>query len=343
MSVHPIAVKSGSPPGGGEPLLPDDRIEGIRSRLRKHLDDSEDVSQTKVAKKTGYSVSTLSLFLGDTYNGDVSGVARAVETYLNLYAQKSSVALQPRFVKTSVATKIERAIFMAKMTSGISVIATQSGVGATWALRDHIRKYPMSISVECSPDIGTKWALLTELLQIFGKENRRPAFARRAIVESLTGTDRTILVDEAHYLTQECVDVLRRIHDQAEVALVLAGNESVYEGFRSKANGGESRGMAAMSYTQLRGRLAARLVLRSADITQHDIRLVAMQMVDAEVVDAVLPQLRGEALNNGGLRRVVRIMQVAQMLASAKNGGGVKKGHVFRAIDEIKELGGGDE
>jgi DNA transposition AAA+ family ATPase len=331
---YPVLNKSGPPSANGDPQLPEERVDTTRRRLRKHLDCNEEVSLAKVAKRIGFSSATLSLFLSSTYNGSVSNVARAVETYLNLYEQQKSVGGQPKYVRTSVARKIERAIQMAEAVRGISIIATQSGVGATWALRDHEDKYPLSLRISCSPDMGTRWALLAEILAVLGKPNQRPAFARRAIVEALAGTDRTILVDESHYLTQECADILRCIHDQAEVPVVFVGNETTYEGFRVRASAGH-RGIDAMAYTQLRGRLAARLTLKVRDITANDIKLIALQMAPADAVEESLLHLRSECVTSGGFRRVVRILQVAQMLAA---GARVRKGHILRSIEEIREL-----
>jgi DNA transposition AAA+ family ATPase len=338
---HPAAkVKSGPPAGTGEPQLPSERIDEIRSRLRKHLNDNDEITQAKVARSIGYSEAAVAQFLSDSYRGSLSNIARAIERHLDLYEQQKAIGAQPRYVKTSTVKKIERAIFMAQATRGIAIIATQTGVGLSMAFNDFIRRYPLTVKVECSPEMGSRWALLTELLMVVGKENRRPADARRAIVDVLAGTDRMLLIDESHYLSQECVDIIRRIHDQAGVPVVFGGNESTYQGFRSRNNWGSSRGMEAMSYTQLRGRLAARLQVRSEDISTNDIRLVATQMAPPDAVEDAIEQLKNESLFNGGLRRVVRILHMAQMLAAGK---GMKKAHVLRAIEEITQLSGGDE
>jgi DNA transposition AAA+ family ATPase len=339
---HPATrSKSGPPAGTGEPQLPSERIDQIRTRLRKHINDNEDeVSQAKIARAVSYSSAAIAQFLSNSYAGNASNIARAIERHIDLYEQQKSIGAQPLYVKTSTVKKIERAIFMAQATRGIAIIATQTGVGLSMAFNEHIRRYPLTLKLECSPEMGSRWALLTELLQIIGKENRRPADARRAIVDSLAGTDRTLLVDESHYLSQECVDIIRRIHDQAGVPVVLGGNEATYQGFRTRNYGSANRGMEAMAYTQLRGRLAARLQVRSEDITTNDIRLVATQMAPADAIEDAIEQLKNESLFNGGLRRVVRIIHMAQMLASGK---GIKKAHVLRAIEEITQLSGGDE
>ncbi len=339
--VQPFpAAKSGSS-SHEPPALSTERIDRVRLRLRKHLNDTEEVSQAKVAKRVSLSNSTVSLFLAGTYAGDNSAVALAIENYLDLRDQQQSIGIGPKYVRTSIAARIERAIFMAEATSAVAVIATQSGLGKTKTIFDYRESHPSSIYFSAAPDLNTKWAVLSELCMVVTKDDSRrrsPAHARREIVSALAGTDRTLLVDESHFLVQECIDELRCIHDQARVALILLGNESTYEGFRNSAGG--SRGMSSTAYTQFASRVVARLHLGAHDITAKDIRMVASQMIADAVVAEAMAMLQYEAANNGGFRRVVNICRIAQMLAQTKP---VTKGHVVRAISELKQLGGGEE
>jgi DNA transposition AAA+ family ATPase len=343
MSVveHPASKnKSGPAAGTAEPQLSEERIDEIRQRLRKHLNDNGEVTQAEVSRAISYSTAAVAQFLSDSYRGNLSNIGRAIDRHLDLYEQQRSIGAQPHYVKTSTVKKIERAIFMAQATRGIAIVATQTGVGLTMAFAEYVRRFPLSVQLQCSPEMDTRWPLLSELLAVLGRHNRRPAEARRDIVEAITGTDRMLLIDESHYLSQECVDIIRRIHDQAGVPVVFGGNESTYQGFKTRSSGSMNRGMGAMAYTQLRGRLAARVQLRAEDITTNDIRLIANQMAPSEAIEDAIAQLKNEALFNGGLRRVVRVLHMAQMLAQGR---GIKKAHIYRAIEEITQLSGGDE
>jgi DNA transposition AAA+ family ATPase len=266
MSVveHPASKnKSGPAAGTAEPQLSEERIDEIRQRLRKHLNDNGEVTQAEVSRAISYSTAAVAQFLSDSYRGNLSNIGRAIDRHLDLYEQQRSIGAQPHYVKTSTVKKIERAIFMAQATRGIAIVATQTGVGLTMAFAEYVRRFPLSVQLQCSPEMDTRWPLLSELLAVLGRHNRRPAEARRDIVEAITGTDRMLLIDESHYLSQECVDIIRRIHDQAGVPVVFGGNESTYQGFKTRSSGSMNRGMGAMAYTQLRGRLAARVQLRA--------------------------------------------------------------------------------
>lgn len=331
--------KSGS--SANEPQLSTERVDRVRQRLRKHLNDNPEISQAKIAKRISLSSGTVSTFLAGTYAGDNGAVSQAIENYLDLYEQQRAIGSGPAFVKTSIAARIERAIFMAEATCGVSVIATQSGLGKTRTIFNYRESHPSAVYMPAAPDLNTKWAVLSELSIVVTKDDSgrgKLAHARHSIINTLAGTDRAVIIDEAHFLNQEGIDELRCIHDQARVPLILVGNESCYEGFRG--TGQAARGMGSTSYTQFASRVVARLHLGAHDITQRDIRLVGGQMVPESVIVEALPPLQYEAVNNGGFRRIVNILRVAQMFA---NGKPVTKAHVVRAISELKQLGGGEE
>jgi DNA transposition AAA+ family ATPase len=322
-----------------EPQLPQDRVDSVRNRLQKHLDDNEEISQVKVAKSIGKSAGVISLLLKGTYTGNVSAVARDVERYLETFDRRRAASGSLAFARTSIARRIEQTIEMAEAARKIAIIATDSGVGATETLRNYTLTHPGVVLLECDPaTVGTPWALLTELLAVVTNDGGRlrPADATRAIVKTLSGTDRTILVDEAHYLSNpKCVDVLRRISDRSGVGLVLCGNASTYQG----SLGGSSM-LSSTSYTQFQRRSIRRMRIKASEIKLGDLRLVLSQMIEDPVLTEVLPKLEIEAHERGGIGRVVAIIQVARMLAKKA---AITRAHVLRAISVISEdddLGG---
>lgn len=341
MSVVQLPQNRNGSSANEPPVLSTERISRVRERLRKHLNDTQEVSQAKVAKRINLASSTVSMFLAGTYAGDNGAVAQAVENYLDLYDQQQAIGAGPKYVPTSIAKRIERAIFMAEATCGAAVIATQSGLGKTRTIFNYRESHPSAVYMPAAPDLNTKWAVLAELAMIVTKDDTargKLAHARHSIINTLAGTDRTLIIDESHFLNQEGIDELRCIHDQARVPLILFGNESTYEGFRS--SGKSARGMGSTAYTQFASRVVARLNLGAHDITQKDIRLVGSQMIADSIIVETMPMLQFEAVNNGGFRRLVNVLRIAQMFAQSKP---VTKAHVVRAIGELKQLGGGEE
>ncbi|MEN0021585.1 MAG: AAA family ATPase, partial [Planctomycetota bacterium] len=52
---------------------------------------------------------------------------------------------------------------------------------------------------------------------------------QRAIMDHLRGTDRLILLDECQHLKRDSLDVLRDIHDEAEVPIILCGTHDLVD------------------------------------------------------------------------------------------------------------------
>lgn len=331
MTVLEMTQKN-SPGATGESKLSAERIDQIRQRLTEHQSNTG-VSDATVAKRCApYQKSTIQLWRTNRYPGDASNVARAVELYLDLDDQQRAIGLGPEFVATAPALKIQRAILKAEAAQKIAVIATQSGLGKTRTIFAYRARNPKAIYVSCSPDLKRPWSLLGELIYVLTKEpaRRDPAYSRRELVAMIQGTNRTLLIDEAQFLDPASVELLRCIQDQSGVALILCGNETIYEHGAARIGG-----MAA--HAQFTSRVVARVHLTLDDITEEDVSAIATQMVPRELAGSVIELLAQEARAGGGFRSVVTILQLAQM--SAGTGGRVTKAHVVRAIAELKDFG----
>lgn len=337
-------TKKETPPGkGGAPE--EARIEAIRARLLTHKDNTK-ASDREIARSCGRSATLINQFLNEKYPGNVGAIADQIESYLDLYETQQSLARGTQFVTTSISRKIEKAIMLAEATQRIAVIAMQSGLGKTRTLQEYRLSRAgkgRSIFVSCSPDLTTKWALINELIFAATRDESRrrsPSHARRELVQLIAGTNRTIFVDESQYLAEDCLEVLRTISDQAGVALILSGNESMYE-----RGPGKIGGLAA--HAQFTSRVVARIHLGTEDITKADVRAIAAQMIPestlADSFDLLVTETRNSGLSGqaaGGFRRLITILTLAQMLAAKK--GGVRKAHVVRAIAELGQMSSDD-
>lgn len=322
-----------------EPLSPS-RIANVRERLQSITE----VSDKELAKATGFSLSTINLFRNNRYNGDSGKVARAIEEYLTLLEAQKLVGGTTEFVKTSIARKIERAIFVAEATRRISVIAAQAGLGKTLTIGQYRLRQAgkaRSVYVSCSPDLNNIWLILQELyFAVTRSENGKKSQLRRELVHILQGTNRTIFIDEAQHLAPDSLELLRCIADQANVAMVLSGNESIYE---HGSSSGARR--SASAHAQFSSRVVQRVHLQCEDITTGDVKAIATQFVPAatlaETIDLLTEETRGMGRSTGGFRRLVTILTLAQIAAAGRE---VRKAHVVRAIRDLEAMSddGGD-
>jgi DNA transposition AAA+ family ATPase len=318
---------------GSEPTSAD-RIASVRDRLNR----TTDVTDKELNKATTYSLSTLSQFRNNKYTGNNTEVAAAIEEYLNLREAQAAISAH-EFVPTTISRRIERAIAVAETTRRIAVLAISAGCGKTATIRQYQLRQAgraRSVYISCSPDLSNIHLLMQELyFALTRTEHNKKSQLRRELVGILTGTNRTIFIDEAQHLTAEGAEMLRCIADQANVAMVLSGNESIYE------HGSNGKRRSAAAHTQFASRVVQRVCLSSTHIAKSDVKVIAAQFLDAATVEDTLDMLveetRGRGRQAGGFRRLVTILTLAQISAAPRP---VRRAHIIRAIQDLEDDGG---
>ena len=114
-----------------------------------------------------------------------------------------------------------------------------------------------------------------------------------SIVEKLKHEDRVIVVDEAQHLSLGNIELLRDIYDDSETAIVLVGNEKLYN--KIAADKGKD-------YAQLFSRIGIKEHVLTDDTTRKDVKNICVG-VDDDGIDF----LYSIARNAGGLRSAVII------------------------------------
>jgi DNA transposition AAA+ family ATPase len=314
------------------PLTTEAQVAETRLRAVRHHEDNPGLSQTKTARLIGIGAATYSQWLNEKYAGDNADVARKVSRYLSTFAQQRAAQGDFTYVQTSVDERIVNSIERAKATRKISLIQTESGVGASVTLSNYAAENDCPL-LECDPSMANPWPLLTALQRVvLGPSSRlRSNDAFEAIVTALRGTSRTILVDEAHYLHKpECFDLLRRASDRGNVGLVIVGNANRFQG--RAANAGSIFG--ATAYTQFKRRVIARQSITADSITANDLRMVLGQSLEPALLEETIEKWLHVAHNHGGVGRCTTLLQDARMNAAPR---ALAVKHIFRAIEDEGE------
>lgn len=181
----------------------------------------------------GYSQSVISQILkitceGDidrAYDGDIDDKVRAINNWNERYVRAQETA-RPKadFIETSVARKILTLISNAIEYRKIGLVCGPSGVGKTMTLQAAHQKITGSIYIRIDSSTTSVSALRHQIkdeLKISRVRNAREI--QQAIYKVLNGTDRVIIIDEAHKLDLKAVDLLRDIYDVCNVPVVLSG------------------------------------------------------------------------------------------------------------------------
>lgn len=222
------------------------------------------VTQAGLASRLGMSSAAVSLWLHDKYTGDLAALEEKLEKLLVLEEEREKgVLLQPeRFVPTTGARKYMEAARLAHRDGSIRVCYGDAGLGKTWAGREYARQNPGTIFIEACADFSPR-VLLQEILMALGREGRGTNHAmRREICDVLRGSKRLLIVDEAENLPYKSLEILRRIYDETEIGILLAGMPRLLANLKGK------RG----DFKQLYSRIAG--VFSLDKMSEEDVKLI---------------------------------------------------------------------
>ncbi|OHD24650.1 MAG: hypothetical protein A2Y38_07705 [Spirochaetes bacterium GWB1_59_5] len=200
-------------------------MEGIRTRLRKHLDTG--VSQTAVARAIAKSSTAVSLFLGDKYNGDNEALAELLDGYLTKVAERELVPQEPIWQETVMARGLLDVFHTAGIRRKIVTVVGAPGLGKTMTIQAYAERHPETIVVTAHEGIRGAKGLVSHLLavsRVRAQGGRTLDSQLAAIVTGLRDSGRLIIVDDCQTLHPRSLECLRYIHDTARVGLALCGN-----------------------------------------------------------------------------------------------------------------------
>lgn len=127
--------------------------------------------------------------------------------------------------ETSVHRQITALLKRAHRDRDIGLFAGSPGIGKTSALAMYALQTKNVAMVGASRGIGhaTFMHMLAEQANVEVRRSARADEVALEIIKAYAGTDGMILADEANYLSDQSLDALRRISDQAGIALMLVG------------------------------------------------------------------------------------------------------------------------
>src|SRR5690606_20966631 len=144
---------------------------------------------------------------------------------LEQIAQRKEARLPDGFVETRVARRMLTVVEQAVRLGGIGLIVAPSGIGKSNVFEAARQVFPGSVVVRVRETCRTGPGLIRHLAQalhVRGASNSISAQA--AVIQALAGTNRLLLIDEAHRLADNALELVRDLHDEGgNLPIVLAG------------------------------------------------------------------------------------------------------------------------
>ena len=216
-----------------EAVTMDTATADIIRRVEEYLAAHEEVSRERFAKMAGISGGALSSFLKGSYAGRVDVVAQKIAAVLETEESRADAVMtvkEPEIVETEVMQKMMFGLQYANDRNDIICIYGAPGIGKTVTVNRWVEMHPNSIFFTASPNIHNGRDVMEEILEAIGKKQTgRNKALEKSIVQILKGSNRAIIIDEAHFLRLSALETLRRIHDVTDVPLILVGNPAIMD------------------------------------------------------------------------------------------------------------------
>jgi DNA transposition AAA+ family ATPase len=330
----------------GGPMMEKITDPQIRERVlsaQTWLNDQYKAKKTwsKVASSIGgYDEAAFGLFASGKYPASPMKMLVSIERARDVSDERAANVFRPEFVDTSIAKKLRRALRQTRSRGMLGIVSTQSGLGKSTTWADVCRNDPRVLYFRANPTLrgkGRLWPTIAQLLvaagsHASGKGGPSPAHAYKALAETFTASRKDLIVDEAQFVSQEGLDALRCLSEDAEIAILFSGNESLYE--RGMMSGVEN----PAGFVQFQSRCSVEEYIRTEQITPNDVALIAGQILDEETLAEVGDVLHVQAQASGGFRRLISVLQRAHEKAK---GGTISQAHIYSVIKEMSQRGGG--
>jgi DNA transposition AAA+ family ATPase len=200
--------------------------EGLHKRFFEIVGSPEEgkrISQSKAAQAMGYSAAVVSAYKNRAYNGNVKVLEERIDAWLKREARRLSRMDVPT-AETATMEQVRRAITIAQDEADIAVIIGEAGTGKTTALRQYAKESYSALLIDVDPSFS-KVVLMNEIAHALGVEDKGGMNAViDRVIEALKDRDAVLIIDEADYLSDGSLELVRRIiNDKAHTGVVLVG------------------------------------------------------------------------------------------------------------------------
>lgn len=277
-------------------------------RVEDYLAAHEEVSREQFAKMAGISGGALSSFLKGKYQGRVDVVAQKIAAVLSTEESREGAVMtvkEPDIVETDVMQKMMFGFQYANDRNDIICIYGAPGIGKTVTVTRWVENHPNSIFFTASPNIHNGRDVMEEILEAIGKKQTgRNKALEKSIVQMLKGSNRAIIIDEAHFLRLSALETLRRIHDITDVPLILVGNPAIMDIITE-----QNKTLTGQFFSR-----AVRIAL-DAKVPLEDVKKIVLQH-GVQMDKDCIAELHRVARGTGALRVMTKLFLFAWMLAN---------------------------
>jgi DNA transposition AAA+ family ATPase len=197
--------------------------EGLRAELAALR--KEGWSNGRIAAAIGYSGSVISQYLadeGNKYAGDVDGLQGRIREFLR--DRRISQDTGVTSLACEVSRQIEDAIEDARTGRKRVAIIGLPGIGKSRGVSLYVAKHSLAIAMLANSWSYDKWHAARILLKAADVTHTKHGLAEIAVLaDKMHGSTRTIIVDDAHKLTRDALQLFYDFTDSTGMPMALLG------------------------------------------------------------------------------------------------------------------------
>jgi DNA transposition AAA+ family ATPase len=198
----------------------------LRNKLREMRDAPGSIwSNSKFGSRLGFSSGVISQYLNDAgnkYRADVTGLEHRIDDFLRNEARRRASGVET--VWCDAAEQMKSAFEYIRRTNDIGAIVGESGEGKSRGIELIREEHPLALLFTVrawSNDKNSMQSAIWECIPHAGydTQTKRATF----MVTSMRGSDRPLLVDDAHKLTRPALHWLFDFYDETNIPIALFG------------------------------------------------------------------------------------------------------------------------
>jgi DNA transposition AAA+ family ATPase len=210
--------------------LPWEKIAAVRDDF-SFLVEQKGVTIQRIGEALGpgFSRGPLSKFRNiekrEDFPGDVDKMARALNQFMETLVRRKQSKRPAGFVETDVARRILTVVGKTIELNSIGLIYGDAGRGKSMTLEAAKEIHRGAVLIRVMQSTRRPRGLAMQLGEALNLRVKRSTThdAEHKIIEALRGTGRALLIDEAHQLEPDSLELVRDIHDETGCPIVLAG------------------------------------------------------------------------------------------------------------------------
>jgi DNA transposition AAA+ family ATPase len=187
------------------------------------------VNNKKAARMIGIGETSLRQWIANEYKSNPSNIEERVRNFIQREKEKrASVHLNIPYVDIKVARTVTKVLRTCHINGVMGLIYGESGLGKTTATSEYARLHPDTIYIEANRAYSAK-ILFRHLHQILGYPGRGATIdMMNDVIARLKDSGRLIIIDQAEYLNETTLHLLRTVYDKARVGVAIVGTQELY-------------------------------------------------------------------------------------------------------------------